>query len=173
MPVNDGCRLMLLARNSQTAFGVLLSKLVERQKGIRHVALRGTTFHGRGSTSGVRRRRLVDAAWRLFLGRIAGFDGLISTRSSSVDETIRTAREARMALQNAATGTSILAELVLVGASAPEIGQRLLAVITRRVPDVFDSYRPELHYMRGPGPRWRAKHVVTARDRQSPGSTAR
>ena len=21
-----------------------------------------------------------------------------------------------------------------------------------------DSYRPELHYMRGPGPRWRAKH---------------
>jgi len=23
---------------------------------------------------------------------------------------------------------------------------------------VFDSYRPELHYMRGPGPRWHAKH---------------
>jgi hypothetical protein len=22
----------------------------------------------------------------------------------------------------------------------------------------FDSYRPELHYMRGPGPRWREKH---------------
>ena len=21
-----------------------------------------------------------------------------------------------------------------------------------------DSYRPELHYMRGPGPKWRAKH---------------
>ena len=25
--------------------------------------------------------------------------------------------------------------------------------------DLFDSYRPELHYMRGPGPRWRAKHA--------------
>ena len=23
--------------------------------------------------------------------------------------------------------------------------------------DVRDSYRPELHYMRGPGPKWRAK----------------
>ena len=24
----------------------------------------------------------------------------------------------------------------------------------------FDLYRPELHYMRGPGPRWRAKHEI-------------
>ena len=23
---------------------------------------------------------------------------------------------------------------------------------------LFDPYRPELHYMRGPGPKWRAKH---------------
>jgi hypothetical protein len=23
---------------------------------------------------------------------------------------------------------------------------------------LFDSYRPEQHYMRGPGPKWRAKH---------------
>jgi hypothetical protein len=23
---------------------------------------------------------------------------------------------------------------------------------------LFDSYRPELYYMRGPGPRWHAKH---------------
>ena len=23
---------------------------------------------------------------------------------------------------------------------------------------LFDTYRPELHYMRGPGPKWRAKH---------------
>ncbi|WP_420969046.1 hypothetical protein [Bradyrhizobium sp. B120] len=25
-----------------------------------------------------------------------------------------------------------------------------------------DPYRPELHYMRGPGPKWRAKHPVHA-----------
>jgi len=24
--------------------------------------------------------------------------------------------------------------------------------------ELFDPYRPELHYMRGPGPRWREKH---------------
>jgi hypothetical protein len=24
--------------------------------------------------------------------------------------------------------------------------------------DLFDPYRPELHYMRGPGPKWSAKH---------------
>jgi len=31
--------------------------------------------------------------------------------------------------------------------------------------DLFNHYRPEQHYMRGPGPKWRAKHartVVTA-----------
>ena len=27
----------------------------------------------------------------------------------------------------------------------------------------FDPYRPELHYMRGPGPAWRAKHVASSR----------
>jgi hypothetical protein len=25
----------------------------------------------------------------------------------------------------------------------------------------FDPYRPELHYMRGPGPAWRAKHMAS------------
>jgi hypothetical protein len=25
---------------------------------------------------------------------------------------------------------------------------------------IFDSYRPELHYMRGPGPKWREKHAI-------------
>ena len=27
------------------------------------------------------------------------------------------------------------------------------------VKDLFDPYRPELHYMRGPGPKWHAKHA--------------
>ena len=27
---------------------------------------------------------------------------------------------------------------------------------------VYDPYRPELHYMRGPGPKWRAKHGRSA-----------
>ena len=27
---------------------------------------------------------------------------------------------------------------------------------------ISDPYRPERHYMRGPGPRWRAKHGTVA-----------
>ena len=33
-----------------------------------------------------------------------------------------------------------------------------VSVVHNLVMDVRDSYRPELHYMRGPGPKWRAKH---------------
>ena len=31
--------------------------------------------------------------------------------------------------------------------------------------DLLSSYRPELHYMRGPGPRWRERHGALARER--------
>ena len=31
-------------------------------------------------------------------------------------------------------------------------------VVRNLIKDVRDSYRPELHYMRGPGPKCRAKH---------------
>ena len=30
--------------------------------------------------------------------------------------------------------------------------------------DLADPYRPELHYMRGPGPRWHAKHEAASQD---------
>ncbi|WKA25833.1 hypothetical protein [Bradyrhizobium roseum] len=34
-----------------------------------------------------------------------------------------------------------------------------LLIHWRRFVDLArDPYRPELHYMRGPGPKWRAKH---------------
>lgn len=32
----------------------------------------------------------------------------------------------------------------------------LAKLLTRII--LFDAYRPELYYMRGPGPRWHAKH---------------
>jgi hypothetical protein len=31
-------------------------------------------------------------------------------------------------------------------------------VVRNLIMDVRDSYRPEVHYMRGPGPKWHAKH---------------
>jgi len=32
------------------------------------------------------------------------------------------------------------------------------SVVRNLILDVRDSYRPQLHDMRGPGPKWRAKH---------------
>ena len=36
---------------------------------------------------------------------------------------------------------------------------RGLDAVTRRWRKLVDPYRPELHYMRGPGPKWREKHA--------------
>jgi hypothetical protein len=70
-----------------------------------------------------------------------------------------------MALQDAATGSSVLAELALAGAAVREFVRRLLLPLAAQLQAARDSYRPELHYMRGPGPRWREKHGTHARQR--------
>jgi hypothetical protein len=44
--------------------------------------------------------------------------------------------------------------------TAPRIGASLAATWRTLTHDLFDSYRPERHYMRGPGPKWRAKHAA-------------
>jgi hypothetical protein len=36
---------------------------------------------------------------------------------------------------------------------------------------LFDDYRPELHYMRGPGPKWHEKHDRAEIDGASPAVT--
>jgi hypothetical protein len=39
-----------------------------------------------------------------------------------------------------------------------------VANLRRAVVDALtDSYRPEMHYMRGPGPKWRQKHAASTR----------
>jgi hypothetical protein len=35
-----------------------------------------------------------------------------------------------------------------------------IAEFVRLFRSMADPYRPELHYMRGPGPKWRAKHAT-------------
>ena len=37
-----------------------------------------------------------------------------------------------------------------------------LRTLRRTLTAICDPYRPELHYMRGPGPKWRAKHGIIA-----------
>ena len=37
----------------------------------------------------------------------------------------------------------------------------LYAGVRREIAEALaDNYRPEMHYMRGPGPKWRQKHAV-------------
>jgi hypothetical protein len=49
--------------------------------------------------------------------------------------------------------------------ATPALG-RVVGVTARRwrrlASPLFDPYRPELHYMRGPGPKWREKHARDA-----------
>jgi hypothetical protein len=49
---------------------------------------------------------------------------------------------------------------VLFATHAPGRGVDAAARRWRWLRDaLLDPYRPELHYMRGPGPKWRAKHA--------------
>ena len=41
----------------------------------------------------------------------------------------------------------------------PSIGKAVADLWRTVTADLFDTYRPEQHYMRGPGPKWRAKHA--------------
>ena len=53
---------------------------------------------------------------------------------------------------------------VLFATPAPSRSLDVTARRWRRLrTSLFDSYRPELHYMRGPGPKWREKHGRSAK----------
>jgi hypothetical protein len=43
---------------------------------------------------------------------------------------------------------------------APALGG-MIGDLQKVLKGLFDPYRPELHYMRGPGPKWREKHGNT------------
>ena len=41
----------------------------------------------------------------------------------------------------------------------PSLGKAVADIWQTLTTDLFGTYRPEQHYMRGPGPKWRAKHA--------------
>jgi len=43
--------------------------------------------------------------------------------------------------------------------TTPSIGAAVAEVWLAVTRQLFDSYHPERHYMRGPGPKWHAKHA--------------
>jgi hypothetical protein len=51
--------------------------------------------------------------------------------------------------------------MVIAQSSSRLLRRRLNVIVTgwhRLIMIAFDPYRPELHYMRGPGPKWHAKY---------------
>ncbi len=53
--------------------------------------------------------------------------------------------------------------MLITQPSSMPLRQRLNEIMTwwhRLIQSARDTYRPELHYMRGPGPRWHAKHQI-------------
>ena len=53
-------------------------------------------------------------------------------------------------------GTDMLLAFIFVGGVVLFFGALELL---RRLGLAFGAYKPELHYMRGPGPKWREKHA--------------
>jgi hypothetical protein len=49
-------------------------------------------------------------------------------------------------------------EITRAGGETPKFFADLANLVHGLVRDLVDPYRPEQHYMRGPGPKWRAKH---------------
>jgi hypothetical protein len=41
----------------------------------------------------------------------------------------------------------------------PSLGKAVADIWQTLTTDLFGTYRPEQHYMRGPGPKYRAKHA--------------
>jgi hypothetical protein len=54
-------------------------------------------------------------------------------------------------------GSRVAARAIVPAASE----SRLAGLCRKLIHNLFDPYRPELHYMRGRGPKWRAKHEIT------------
>jgi hypothetical protein len=65
-----------------------------------------------------------------------------------------------MPIQFIAIGAGVYSRIVGLRRQARRLGPGLIEAVR----NLFDPYRPELHYMRGPGPKWRAVHVRVRRD---------
>ena len=66
-----------------------------------------------------------------------------------------------MAIETLVVGAAICAALGLISLQRRVMASHVGAATVRlktRTHDMLHPYRPELHYMRGPGPKWQEKH---------------
>jgi hypothetical protein len=62
-----------------------------------------------------------------------------------------------MAIETMVVGAAICAALGLISAQRRLMGPATVK-LRARAHNMLHPYRPELHYMRGPGPKWQEKH---------------
>jgi hypothetical protein len=63
----------------------------------------------------------------------------------------------------AQTSAAVFTDLLQIGETVRHARRHLAGRIATLARLVLDPYRPELHYMRGPGPKWREKHGLAPR----------
>jgi hypothetical protein len=71
-----------------------------------------------------------------------------------------------MAMETMVVVAAICAALALVSLQRRLMGAQLGAATVKlraRAHSMLHPYRPELHYMRGPGPKWQEKHLGAGR----------
>jgi hypothetical protein len=71
-----------------------------------------------------------------------------------------------MAMETMVAAAAICAAFALISLHRRLTGQHLNAAtvkIRARAHSILHPYRPELHYMRGPGPKWQEKHLSAGR----------
>ena len=49
-------------------------------------------------------------------------------------------------------------QIAIIAPTGPSFSRMMRQTFRALVRDLFNPYRPEQHYMRGPGPKWRAKY---------------
>jgi hypothetical protein len=89
---------------------------------------------------------------------------------------VRTNRPVEATNDQAGVAGSGLTERVMPQSDneAQNVRRAIIAFWRTLAKDLADPYRPELHYMRGPGPKWREKYgqATPEVDRISPRATA-
>ena len=78
--------------------------------------------------------------------------------SDSFPMTARPPEEAKMAMLSTFCLQPISPSLPGAPSLCGEVGR----ILRRQIRAFFDPYRPEQHYMRGAGPKWREKHQANA-----------
>jgi hypothetical protein len=79
---------------------------------------------------------------------------MLDPRSDSLAGDVRRPCAARARIRSSARKVACVLVFVVVRARAAVAKAWQTAMA-----DQGDKYRPEAHYMRGPGPKWRAKHA--------------